>query len=67
MPAAVVAGEEFTQAIIDHLASRANKECGRFEMKERHALRNEFRMKPEDVKRNIRSGLSVSFSFMDAK
>ncbi len=67
MSAAVGAGEEFTQAIMDHLRDRVVKECDGVQIEESHALRHEFRMKSEGLKKSMRSGTAVPFSFMDVK
>ncbi len=66
MSAAVGAGEELTQAIMDYLRDRVVNECDGVDM-ERHALRHEFRMQSEGLKKNMRFGTAVHFSFMDVK
>ncbi len=67
MSAAVGAGEEFTQVIMDHLVDRAAKQCDVVHIEERHALLHEFRMKSEALKKSMRSGTAVPFSFLDVK
>ncbi len=52
---------------MDHLGDRVAKECDGVQIKLRHALRYEFRMKAEELKESMRSGIALPFSFMDVK
>ncbi len=65
--AAEGAGEELTQAIMDHLRGRVNEECDGLQIVEMPALLHEFRMKSEEMKKSMRSGTAVPFSFMGIK
>ncbi len=67
MSAAVGAGEEFTQAIMDYLEYRVKEKCDGVRIEESRALQHEFCMKLEGLKKSMRSGTAVPFSFMDVK
>ncbi len=67
MSVSVGAGEEITQMIMDHLGDRVAKECDGVQITDNHTRRHEFRMKSENVKKSMRSGTAVPFSFMDVK
>ncbi len=54
MSAAVGAGKEFTQAIIDHLGGRVARGCNRIHIADSNTLRHEFRMKLGELNKSMR-------------